>query len=142
MLFDGQRITEDQTAADLELEDGDALEVLLERKPNRLVETYSLGTGPMGYLLTSCRGWWVLGGIVGMLSSMLKCPSKVIGSQYFVVRENEMLSYRRNGGPFAVQRRVSARGTAYKLLVYLSFRTGLSVDINNRNISADQVHGN
>jgi hypothetical protein len=70
LLFDGQRITEDQTAADLELEDGDALEVLLERKPNRLVETYSLGTGPMGYLLTFCRGWWVLGGIVGMLSSM------------------------------------------------------------------------
>jgi hypothetical protein len=42
LLFDGQRITEDQTAADLELEDGDALEVLLERKSNRLVETYSL----------------------------------------------------------------------------------------------------
>jgi hypothetical protein len=41
LLFDGQRITEDQTASDLDLEDGDALEVLLERKPNRLVETYS-----------------------------------------------------------------------------------------------------
>jgi len=70
LLFDGQRITEDQTAADLELEDGDALEVLLERKPNRLIETCSLGTGLMGYLLTCCRGRWVLGGIVGMISSM------------------------------------------------------------------------
>ena len=38
LLFDGQRITEDQTASDLELEDGDALEVLLERKLNRLVQ--------------------------------------------------------------------------------------------------------
>jgi len=70
LLFDGQRITEDQTAADLELEDGDALEVLLERKSKGLVETYSLGTGLIEHLLTSCRGRWVLGGIVGMLSSM------------------------------------------------------------------------
>jgi small ubiquitin-related modifier len=32
LLFDGQRIQEDQTAQDLDLEDGDSLEVLLERK--------------------------------------------------------------------------------------------------------------
>jgi hypothetical protein len=70
LLFDGQRITEDQTASDLDLEDGDALEVLLERKPNRLVETYSLDPGLIGQSLTCCRGRWVLGGIVGMLSSM------------------------------------------------------------------------
>jgi len=66
LLFDGQRITEDQTASDLELEDGDALEVLLERKLNRLVQAYSL----IAPLLTFCRGRWLLGGIAGMLSSM------------------------------------------------------------------------
>ncbi|WVF70979.1 hypothetical protein IAT40_005775 [Kwoniella sp. CBS 6097] len=32
LLFDGQRILDDQTAADLELEDGDSIEVLLERE--------------------------------------------------------------------------------------------------------------
>jgi len=32
LLFDGQRIAEDQTAQDLDLEDGDSLEVLLERE--------------------------------------------------------------------------------------------------------------
>ena len=32
LLFDGQRIGEGQTAEDLELEDGDSLEVLLERE--------------------------------------------------------------------------------------------------------------
>lgn len=32
LLFDGQRITDDQTAADLDIEDGDSIEVLLERK--------------------------------------------------------------------------------------------------------------
>ncbi|KAK8865603.1 hypothetical protein IAR55_000747 [Kwoniella newhampshirensis] len=31
LLFDGQRILDDQTATDLELEDGDAIEVLLEQ---------------------------------------------------------------------------------------------------------------
>ncbi|WVQ96980.1 hypothetical protein IAU59_004089 [Kwoniella sp. CBS 9459] len=31
LLFDGQRILDDQTAADLELEDGDSIEVLLEQ---------------------------------------------------------------------------------------------------------------
>ena len=31
LLFDGQRIADDQTAADLEMEEGDAIEVLLER---------------------------------------------------------------------------------------------------------------
>jgi hypothetical protein len=38
LLFDGTRILEDQTASDLDLEDGDALEVLLERKPKSLVD--------------------------------------------------------------------------------------------------------
>lgn len=69
LLFDGQRITEDQTAQDLDLEDGDSLEVLLERKPNRLIETYSLDAGILVHLLTHCRGWWVLGGIMGMLGN-------------------------------------------------------------------------
>lgn len=32
LLFDGQRIADNATAADLDLEDGDSLEVLLERK--------------------------------------------------------------------------------------------------------------
>lgn len=32
LLFDGNRITDDQTAADLEMDDGDSIEVLLERK--------------------------------------------------------------------------------------------------------------
>jgi hypothetical protein len=32
LLFDGQRVLDDQTAADLEMEDGDSLEVLLERE--------------------------------------------------------------------------------------------------------------
>ena len=31
LLFDGQRINDTATAADLDLEDGDSLEVLLER---------------------------------------------------------------------------------------------------------------
>ncbi|WRT66000.1 uncharacterized protein IL334_002951 [Kwoniella shivajii] len=31
LLFDGQRILDDQTANDLDLEDGDAIEVLLEQ---------------------------------------------------------------------------------------------------------------
>lgn len=32
LLFDGARIMDDQTAADLDIEDGDSIEVLLERK--------------------------------------------------------------------------------------------------------------
>ena len=31
LLFDGQRILDDQTALDLDMEEGDAIEVLLER---------------------------------------------------------------------------------------------------------------
>ncbi|KAI9634428.1 ubiquitin-related domain-containing protein [Dioszegia hungarica] len=31
LLFDGNRILDDQTAADLDIEDGDAIEVLLEQ---------------------------------------------------------------------------------------------------------------
>lgn len=32
LLFDGERIADHQTAEDLELEDGDVIEVLLERE--------------------------------------------------------------------------------------------------------------
>lgn len=32
LLFDGQRIVDNQTAEDLEMEDGDVIEVLLERE--------------------------------------------------------------------------------------------------------------
>lgn len=32
LLFDGNRIMDDQTAADLDIEDGDSIEVLLERE--------------------------------------------------------------------------------------------------------------
>jgi hypothetical protein len=37
LLFDGNRILDDQTAGDLDIEDGDAIEVLLERKYSRLL---------------------------------------------------------------------------------------------------------
>jgi hypothetical protein len=36
LLFDGQRIQDDQNAADLDMEEGDAIEVLLERESGRL----------------------------------------------------------------------------------------------------------
>jgi hypothetical protein len=45
LLFDGARIQDDQTAADLELEDGDSLEVLLERECSVVFFLYSCGRG-------------------------------------------------------------------------------------------------
>ena len=54
LLFDGARILDDQTANDLEMEEGDAIEVLLERTfiAYHFVHIF--------FLTRWCRGWRVL----------------------------------------------------------------------------------
>ena len=54
LLFDGQRIADDQTAADLDMEEGDAIEVLLERTLRHHVTLPSLSSALFSTLNTPC----------------------------------------------------------------------------------------
>lgn len=62
LLFDGRRITETDTAAELDLEDGDALEVLLERTSYPIPPSPSVSIPRANF---TCRGWWMLSKMSG-----------------------------------------------------------------------------